>query len=93
MANDQKTEKDVSADSTTSLLSEKGRTKKLSPRIKKVRTQKKLSLLLSMKTKKAVTAMISKSKEGHESANSYLTEEERVMKEQSEFMGIYSSTI
>ena len=47
---------------------------------------------IQMKAKKVVTAMISRSK-GHESANSYLTEEERVMKEQSEFIGIYSSTI
>ncbi|KAJ4876721.1 Uncharacterized protein Rs2_41739 [Raphanus sativus] len=66
MASDGKTEKDVSADSTTSLLSEevcvgfhlfwtvcsarmgwKGRTKKPTPRIKEVGTQKKLSLLLS----------------------------------------------
>ncbi|CAH8336529.1 unnamed protein product [Eruca vesicaria subsp. sativa] len=40
----------------------------------------------SMKAKKAVAAMISRSKEGRESANSDLTEEERVMKEQSELV-------
>ncbi|KAF3591234.1 hypothetical protein DY000_02024162 [Brassica cretica] len=40
----------------------------------------------SMKAKKAVAAMISRSKEGRESADSDLTEEERVMKEQSELV-------
>ena len=41
---------------------------------------------VQMKAKKAVAAMISRSKEGHESANSDLTEEERVIKEQSELV-------
>ncbi|KAL0863294.1 hypothetical protein Bca101_042412 [Brassica carinata] len=40
----------------------------------------------SMKAKKAVAAMISRSKEGRDSADSDLTEEERVMKEQSELV-------
>ena len=42
---------------------------------------------IQMKARKDVTAMISRSKEGHESANSDLREEERVMKEQSEIHG------
>ncbi|KAL0747193.1 hypothetical protein Bca101_029195 [Brassica carinata] len=50
------------------------------------RKRKAATQAASMKAKKAVAAMISRSKEGHESANSDLTEEERVIKEQSELV-------
>ncbi|CAF1910477.1 unnamed protein product, partial [Brassica napus] len=51
------------------------------------RKRKAATQATSMKARKDVTAMISRSKEGHESANSDLREEERVMKEQSEIHG------
>ncbi|KAG5382288.1 hypothetical protein IGI04_033758 [Brassica rapa subsp. trilocularis] len=65
-----------------------GETQKAEPEKKggRGRKRKPATQAASMKAKKAVAAMISRSKEGHESANSDLTEEERVMKEQSELV-------
>ncbi|KAF2563392.1 hypothetical protein F2Q70_00017502 [Brassica cretica] len=91
MASDRKTEKEVSADSTTSLLSEEAMAQEEEQLLKLREDEEKAKYLFFsfflMKAKKVVTAMISRSKEGHESANSYQTEEERELLALSERIG------